>query len=313
MAKALGRLAGEAALFAGRRAGNRSGLRGALRRTGKIAVIDMDETLLTANTILEIFKLKFGEAEGTRIIKGYMNLVKKGHCSSDQALLMGYERIIREGVFVKDAEALVEKMEKEGKVRADIVEVAGALKAEGKTVVLASRMSETIAGLLAKRYGFDFGIGTRERIDKNGKVLKVEELVGEKTGFVGLKNAGKKGQARPYRTITKLEKVSKVLESAGIPTRPKDMVIVSDGYDDIKAFRQAGVSILLVPSSERRGFAQRVSMRLRLADAIVRPGPEMQAELRLRLGNPRTAGMTKRRFRKELFKSAGARKQQRRI
>ncbi|GEM_PF-2625934 len=298
------KVAYEYAYFKGRRVLRRAKPKSVLRRTGQVVVFDMDETLLRANTILELFKLVYGEKEGKEIIGRYVEMAKTGKCSSDQAMLLGYEKILSENrVTRSDAVKLVDLLERQGKIRTDLVELAQALKAEGRTVVLASRMSQTIADVIAERYGFDFAVGTREEFSEDGGIKRVKELVGEKNGRVRARaRGGKEGSGKSYPVVKKLTRVRRELKKRGMRCRTKRMTLVSDGYDDIKAFKQAGISIMLAPPPESRDFTHNLSLKLKLADAVINPGPRAVQELELRLREPETIRLPRRRFIERLRK-----------
>ncbi len=267
-----------AVYFAGRRLARRARGRNAFSEAGTIVLVDMDFTLLDADSMEEVFKQAMGKEKGLKEFNRLFSLVVSGKESVEEAMLEGFEAMIKNGFSKKDAKALVDRLVKSGRVRKEVVNEAMALKRMGKRVVIATKMSETVAEILAKRLGFDFGIGTRERIDKSGKVLKIEELVGDRNGFVN----SRKG--RPYAVVTKLKRVEDKFREKHLPFSRKQVTILTDSMSDIRARREAAHGILFVPAGEKRHH--KAARLLRLADTAVFEGPGFGAQLKKALENP---------------------------
>jgi len=273
MAVGASKILGNTVYFAGRRLARKASGPNALKSAGDIILIDMDFTLLKSNTIFELFKVTLGEAEGKKLLNHYKRGVVRGHYSLEEAMLLGYEKMIEAGVTVKDAEKLVDSLIEKGVVREEIVEVARELRASGKKVVIASKMSETIAGLFAKKLGFDYGIGSRERIDgKTGRVLKIEELVGDFTGYTNLFKRNEKGRKirkskRAYRVVSKIDRVADAFRQKKEPFDPNRVTVLSDGLEGLYSRKHAKFGVLFVPTrrelTETLGKHRRTTARNR--------------------------------------------------
>ncbi len=191
----------------------------------------------------------------------------------------------------KDAERLVANLIEKGAVRNEIVEAARALQASGKKVVIASKMSETIASELAKKLGFDYGIGSRERVDgKTGRILKIEELVGDFTGFINVYKRDAKGRKigkskRSFRVVSKIDRVRDFFKQKKEPFNPRHVTVLSDGLEGLYSRKHAKFGVLFVPT--RENMSMKIARKRFLADAMVKEGPGFSRELVKTLGKPR--------------------------
>jgi len=288
--------------FSGRRAARRALGPKALKNAGNTVIIDMDNTLLKTDTIYQIFKKVLGEKKTLELIDFYTKAMLSGRASPEEAMLHGYQKIIDAGATKKDVIEIVGSVIKEGLVREEILEAVRELKAEGKTVVLASKMSETFAREFVKRlkeeFGvkFDLGIGTRERIDpKTGKILKLEELVGNFTGYADLFDldpiSGKrlKKKRGPYRVVSKLDRIEDACRQAKIPFNRKQTTLLSDGAGGTRERMQARVGLLFIPAEE--ASHQAFARHKRLGDDFVREGRIRKSKL---LSRPQSTARRKR-------------------
>ena len=63
----------------------------ALQNTGKIIVLDWDETICKVNTAEELLKAKYGNKLGHEKYEYFRGLVKQGKASLEEAMLLGAE------------------------------------------------------------------------------------------------------------------------------------------------------------------------------------------------------------------------------
>ena len=173
------------------------------------------------------------------------------------------------GITTRDYSRLLDSLEEQNKIRHELIEVAQYLKKIGRTVGIATKSSQGLAEEAAKRYGFDFGVGSEEHVAENGRIIGVKRLVGDRRGRV----AG-------VPMVTKMDRVVEALRNIGINAARRNIALVSDGYDDVKMFGDTGFGVLIRPS--RPGTLQKVSQKLGLSDAQVAEGNTALLKLLLR-------------------------------
>ncbi len=254
------------------------------KNTDSIILIDWDETLSRVNTFEELFKLKLGAKKGLARYNYYRTLVKNGNCSLSQAAISGHAELVNLGITLHDYQTVFDSIINGGKIRNEILRTVKYLQNHGRKVVLATRSPQAIADLAVAQFGFDLSIGSKEIVNRSGKVVGLAQLVGDANRLTFAH--GKSGSEK-VREVTKFSRLKDEMRKQGITVKPKNVTILSDGYDDIVAFKKAGCSILLVP--QKSGGTQKISQQFGLRDqeVVERDSKEMERELKLRLRFPR--------------------------
>ncbi len=255
VAGAVGTLAGQAIAFQARRAAQRLHP-SSLKNASRVVVFDWDESLSRTNTSRELLRHFLGHEAGEQRYHDYRDAVKQGHMTLEQAMIAGSAELVAHGVTTNDYPRLLDHLEQQDKIRTKLVELARYLKRRGRVVGIATKSAQGLADAAAARYGFDFGVGTEEAVAEDGRIIGVKRLVGDRRGSIN-----------GVPVVTKMDRVLEALRARNITASRRNIALVSDGYDDVKMFRDSGFGVLLRPS--RPGTTQKLSQKLGLSDAQV--------------------------------------------
>ncbi|MEM2174749.1 MAG: HAD family hydrolase, partial [Candidatus Micrarchaeia archaeon] len=160
--------------FSARRCLRKFGLYG---HEPEIISVDVDGTIIDSFSGYDILIKVFGFEKAWALEEEFRRRLFSGS-SIERETINGIEFLYSMGVREKDLEDLLADYERENKVRKNLVDALQELKRNGKIVLVVTKGVEEFAKLIAEKYGFDDGIGTKV---VDGKVV---ELIGTREGFV---------------------------------------------------------------------------------------------------------------------------------
>ena len=213
-------------------------------------MLDLDGTLIDGNVILEAYIDLVGGEKAMQLYKFLRTQVKNKKMTKDQILAETFEEFAKKGLNKKNYENAVKKIIKEGKVRKDVLKAVEYAKKHGTKVVLVTKSSEYAANLFAKSFGLDGAIGTREYFGKNGQVIAIKNIIGDRTS---------------KKFITKMDLLKEWCKKRGVPFSKKKVILFTDSVDDRAAMKKAGITVLYRPkqmehhqkSATKRGLINR--------------------------------------------------------
>ncbi|MEM0372352.1 MAG: HAD family hydrolase [archaeon] len=238
-------------------------------------VVDIDGTLINSSTTLEALKQVYGKREGTRIHDNLLKDVKEGRLSIDQALLKGHELLVIGGFTKADWDKIIDRLVK-NKLRIEVVSALQKLHERGIKVVLATRSSDYVAKELARRLGFDGGVGSKEVFspEKNpfkSKVKGLDTLVSDRFFMRGVKTKPKWKAVRDYL---------KEMQSDEYRFNPRNTAFLADEFTDAKMMRKVRYGFLLPSEKPVYPSLTRVSEKYELYDRKI-PHNYVEKELEL--------------------------------
>lgn len=242
---------------------------------GKVIAVDLDGTLLSTTASLELLTQLKGEAFARERYEHYRGLVKNGKIPLERAHIDAHREVTALGVQKADYEKLVDRLISEGKVRMDVLEAAQYLHRIGRKVVIVTKGSEHAAELFSKRFGLDGGIGAVETFDPSGRLTGLKSLVGDRR----MPNTEVK---------TKMQRLAEWCRAKKIPFSKRNVSIITDSYDDVRALRESGLGVLYVPNA--RSSDQKIAKALRLRDyEVAEVNPQRIREMKLAMRFPKAA------------------------
>ena len=227
-------------------------------------IVDMDGTIYKSDANLEGLCVFYpsvveGEVEGVKIYSALVDKIASGQYSVEQAIVEGNEYFIKKGMSKTDFKKVYEHIQPG--LRKKLVKALKNLKADGKTLVLATLSSKDFGDYLNKQlkkdfdFEFDFVVGTQLSFDEIGKVNGISSIVGMKDGDLN-----------GVKVKSKLTAIKDAFQEAGKEFTLNKSVLITDSYSDIDLGKMI-VTILIKPRKSTK--AQKVSQSLKLADYIL--------------------------------------------
>lgn len=202
------------------------------KRTIDIIAVDVDGTICDGFTGYDLAIELYGKEKAEIEEKEFRERLSKGRTTIEEELIYEIEKAYKDGLREKDIENLIEKYEKDGKIRIELIEILKELKERKKHILVITKGLEYTAKYIAKKYGFDEGYGTKI---KSGKVIEL----------IGIRKKWKNG----VKIVTKLDKVKEFCEEQGIKFDRKKVAIITDDIFDSKEMRKSGMGILYIPEN----------------------------------------------------------------
>ncbi len=209
-----------------------------------IIVTGIDHTLIDGSMIHEVLTDKFGAKKADETMRELQDF-QKVDLKGDRWLLAAIYMIIDLDVSKQDYFKTLNRLNDEGKIKMDIIEILQDQidKGNKKVIVITKGSPSFVAEWFAQKHGFHAGYGhTIAEHSENDKGEKtpsaVIELIGEKNGV--LENV-------PVRT--KLNKVREFCKLNGIVFDKKRVALIADDHFDSKEMLEC-FGILIVPNKE---------------------------------------------------------------
>ncbi len=216
----------------------------------QIIIVDVDGTIIDSFIVYDILVKFYGKEKADAIEKEFNERLKRGS-SVEEEIIFGIEKLYSDGIDRKHLKEILDEYEANGKIRKELVSALQELKKEGKIILIITKGIEDIAKMIAEKYGFDAGFGSK--IDERGKVVEV----------IGTRRRNVNG----VRVITKIDKAKEFCESKGIKFDRKKVCILSDDIYDLKDMKRASRCILTI--SDNPVHFQRLAMKLKLYDESI--------------------------------------------
>jgi phosphoserine phosphatase len=236
----------------------------------KAIIVDVDGTLLKTNIYSIIAQnhpklKKFQE-------KMLINL-RKGKIGFDEAFKQMSSKYNEFNINKSEMDAaLSEILKNKTKVNVPLISALRALQKEGIKIIVATRTSGYVAEQLRKRYGFDYSIGSKEKIDRNGYFSGMEYLI-------GMSNKKLNG----INVYTKSKLISK---KWGI--KEKNLAMITDEFSDIVSDK-SGHNILFKAKKPIEPEMTKLAQRLRMYDKRIDEGEKnFREKIIAYMSNPKT-------------------------
>jgi hypothetical protein len=263
------------ARFAGRRAASRlSGRRPEL----DTIIIDVDRTLTTEDSPKAALEMLIGPKKAKEVFDSFLTGVMKGRYKISELHGAIFGELYSRGFRRQDWVGLMEDLERKDMLRKELIgSLTGICRSEGLTSILATRASQDSASWLARRFGFDFAVGSVER-SADGRFEGFSLMIGASDG-----------SDNGTRVLTKISAAAEALAEKNRSLHPSRTAVLSNDLLDALEMLRVARGILLKPSEPNT--LERITQRLRLYDATVGEGPSMESELReaLHLSNELSA------------------------
>lgn len=240
-----------------------------MEKLGKIIVIDFDQTLCRTNSIEEFFRLKLGERAGYLRWRHYLNMFKWEKYTMEEIKYLAIRELFNAGITTQDCSNLLKKLEKEGKIREELMEVIPYLKEVGRRVIVTTRISQSLADAIMIRYGFSLGVGPKEKTIK-GKLQILEQIIDSSVENIGGNNV--------KNSTTLIDRLYGAFELNKINFIPENILMLSANPEDIETFKKIGYSILFVPHE--------INGTKMIGDCVIREKEGIIRELKLILRYP---------------------------
>jgi len=232
-----------------------------------LVIVDMDGTLFESDAGLEGLKLSYDAdlpddiSDGEYLYNFILKGIAAGKYSVEQGIILGNELLMEKNFTLGDFHKVLDIVK--GGIRIQLVAALKKLKARtGANIVLATHSSaefaEMLSDYLGKQFGFRFDavVGTRVKLDANGKITGLHDMV-------GLKNTEVEGIA----SRTKYQAIQDLCREKGWPLDLSRALLVTDSYGDIDLAKL--MKTILIKAKTPQSLVQRVSLKLKLADYIV--------------------------------------------
>jgi hypothetical protein len=235
-------------------------------------IVDMDGTVFHSDANLEALRLLFPKkvrrkkTEGQVIYESVIDKIMSG-TPLEKAVLESHSILIRKGFSIRDIQRVLTRIKPEIRI-ALIVCLKEIKRVTGVPTILATLSSREFARMLnahlAQTFDFRFDgvVGTELRFDKRGRVIAIKDLIGKSNYTLD-----------GVRVRTKLRAIQDHFAALGEVFDPNRALLITDSYADIDLSKEM-LTILIKPRKSLM-MAQTVSQRLRLADFVVREGPEL--------------------------------------
>ncbi len=256
--------------------------RKALRRRfrfGKIEtiVVDMDGTLFESDAGKEALNLTFsdlvaeGIPNGELIYNFIMRRISHGIYSVEDAIINGNKLLAGKGFRRADFRKVLEICKKG--LRWQLIQALKDIKKEtGAKIILATlssiEFSQDLNDFLRRKHGFKFDgvIGSSLLFDRQRRIAGLKEIIGTKNKFIG-----------DIRVRTKLKAIRDLFHEKGWRFDLNTALLITDGYGDIDLAKD--MKTVLLKPRRMMNMAQRVSQKLKLADAIVKDDEQLRENL----------------------------------
>ena len=235
-------------------------------------IVDMDGTVFHSDANLEALRLLFPKkvrrkkTEGQVIYESVIDKILAG-MPLEKAVLESHSILIRKDFSIRDIQRVLNLIKP--KIRIELIVCLKEIKrVTGVPIILATLSSREFARMLnahlAQTFDFRFDgvVGTELHFDKKGYVIAIKDLIGKS-------NYNLDG----VRVRTKLRAIQDHFAAQGDVFDPNRAMLITDSYADIDLSKEM-LTVLIKPRKSLM-MAQTVSQRLRLADFVVREGPEL--------------------------------------
>jgi len=215
-------------------------------------LIDLDGTILkNFSTLEEGLKLLYGLRIGTQKYFGLMDLVIT--TSPEEIMLIAEKELIEGGFNRKHLKKINEKMMT--KIDYDLIK---AIKNNlgNKTIIVATKSSNTLAIKIANKFSFFAGIGTQLMFNQRGQMSKSKILISDNN---------KVQAGHVFRTKLKLAKEKFKTKHNNI--HEKEIAIITDAITDLEIMKKCGLVILIRNSHPT--FLQKVCEKYKLYDIFL--------------------------------------------
>ncbi len=255
------------ARFAGRRA--------AARFSGapeiETLIVDVDRTITREDSPKLALEALCGKGEAGRIFHSIIRKAILGRIRLESINGEVFGELYKRGFRQSDWVGLMERQERDGGLRLDLIESIQALSARrGITIALATRSSEAAAQWLAARYGFRFGVGSIER-PMNGSFAGFSRMIGVFDGI-----------CMGAEVVTKMTAVSRLMRESGRTLVPERAAVLTNDLLDAFEMIDSARGVLLVP--KEKNTLEKLTSAFHLYDATIREGGEMLRQLESALG-----------------------------
>ena len=240
-------------------------------------VVDMDGTLFESDAGKEALNLTFSDLVEEGIPKGeliynlILSRISHGIYSIEDAIINGNKLLAGKGFKRSDFRKVLE-MCKPG-LRLQLIQALKELKKRtGAKIILATLSSvefgEDLNNFLRRKHGFKFDgiIGSSLVFDREHRITGLREIIGTRNRFIG-----------GIRVRTKLKAIRDLFRARGWRFDLNTALLITDGYGDIDLAKD--MKTILIKPRKRANIAQRVSQKLKLADAIVKDDAQLKERL----------------------------------
>ena len=234
-------------------------------------LVDVDRTITVEDSPKLALQKLCGKEKAKEIMDGFLLDVLKGKISLDDLPTAVFSKLYSCGFKQSDWISIMEELDRSGGFRKELIDaILTIARATGMTSVIATRASKTSANWIARQFGFDFAIGSEEKL-RNGTFDGFETIIGayDKT-------------SDGTRVLTKISATSEVMTRAGRSFDPKHAAVLSNDLLDALEMLRSARGILLVP--QNKNSLERLTLFLRLYDVKVREDRDMKIELAGALG-----------------------------
>lgn len=238
-------------------------------------IVDMDGTLYRTDANLEALVLAYpeqletGRASGEELYDSIISKIASGEYGIEKAIVEGNKFLMARGIKRQDFHRLVDVVKPA--LRKPLIKGLADIKAEGKTIVLATLSSKDLGEMvnaylkLKYKFEFDLVVGTELKFSEDGSIAGLKSIIGTKDfTFEGI----------PVKS--KLTAVKDAMAASGKEFSLKKAALVTDGYGDIDLAKTI-VTVLI--KQHNPSTAQKVSYRLGLADYILPDNRDLATNL----------------------------------
>lgn len=248
----------------------------AMRQPLDAIIVDMDGTVFRSDANMEALSLlypafvKKKKTEGQLMYESVINRIVSG-TPLEQAVLESHSLLIEKDFSIRDFKRVLDVIKP--KVRTELIVCLKEIKrVTGVPILLATLSSKEFArmlnGYLSQTFDFRFDgvIGTELAFDKAGHVIAIKDLIGHSNTEIN-----------GVRVRSKLRAIQDFFAQKDTIFDPNRALLITDSYADIDLAKEM-LTVLIKPKKSQM-MAQTVSHRLRLADFVIREGPELLKKL----------------------------------
>lgn len=248
----------------------------AMRQPLDAIIVDMDGTVFRSDANLEALSLvypslvKKKKTEGQQLYESVINRIVSG-TPLEQAVLESHALLVEKGFSIRDFKRVLRVIQP--KIRTELIVCLKEIhRVTGVPIILATLSSREFGrmlnGFLSQSYGFRFDgvIGTELVFDAKGHVIAIKDLIGRSNTEI-----------HGVRVRSKLQAIQDLFADENKIFDPNRALLITDSYADIDLAKEM-LTVLIKPKKSMM-MAQTVSHRLRLADFVIREGPELLKKL----------------------------------
>ncbi len=254
------------ARFAGRRLSSR------FSRAPEIdtLIVDVDRTITREDSPKIALEALCGRERAKKIFDSILKNAMLGRIPLESIHSEIFGQIYRGGFHRSDWAILMSEQERSGGLRIGLIEAITRLAArERMTLILATRSSRDTAEWLARRYGFDYALGSEEK-SIDGTFMGFASMIGVSDGLL---------DGIPMRT--KMSAASMLLAQSGRQLEPERTAVLTNDLLDTFEMLDSACGILFVPREQNT--LEKLTLGFRLYDEIVREDGDIAHQLALAL------------------------------